>query len=152
MDASVASLQNAINRFAAVGGFPRVAVDGLWGQKTKNGVVSSLSFIGQGKCYRTLCPIESAMDTAATLITTWNESVGTARSMAEFLTGVANQLGLPHVATPITTPGGPAPIVLVPSTSVSLFERFRAMPTWQQLFLGAASALLLIFVANRFKR
>lgn len=156
MDQAVSALQNAINRFAAVGGFPRVAVDGLWGAKTRQGVFSALAFIGQGKCYQSVCPHEDTSRAAAQIMAQWDETVGSVVGLGEFIGGVADTLGLPHVASPVATPGGggsPGPIVL-PSSGVPMpfLERLRAMPTWQQVLLGIAASLGLILIVNRIKR
>lgn len=152
MDSTVAALQSAINRFAAVGGFPRVAVDGFWGSKTVQGVFSALAFIGQGKCYQNVCPHPDTSRQAASVMAQWDESANAARGLTDFLNDVATTLGLPLVASPVptTTPG---PIVLPDSAlQLTIFDRLRALSLWQQVLLGIAAGLGLILVVNRIKR
>lgn len=153
MDPAVAALQNAINRFAVVGGFPRVTVDGFWGPQTKQGVYSALTFIGQGKCYQTACPDAETAKTAAGVMAEWNESINAVRGLTEFIGGVADELGLPLVATPIpgsgVKPPSSVPIVRIPAFQVSLVDRFKTLPLWQQVTLGVLAGIGLIFVVNR---
>lgn len=153
MDTGVATLQNTINRFAVVGGFPRVDVDGLWGSQTKQGVRSTLYWIGQGKCYQTACVIPEDSHTAAGLITQWDESMTAARGLAEFFGRIANDLGIPLVAAPVPSGGGaPGPIVNVPPAfQVSLVDRFKLLPLWQQVAMGLVTGLGLIFVVNKLR-
>jgi hypothetical protein len=153
MDPQVAALQNAINRFAAVGGFPRVSVDGLWGSKTRQGVYSALAFIGQGKCYQGICPGADTSRDAARIMTEWDETQAAAGGLAAFIGDAANTLGLPHVASPVPSGGGgPAPIVQVPSLSPTIMDRLRGLSLWQQILLGLAAGLGIIFVANRISK
>lgn len=153
MAADVATLQNAINRFAVVGDFPRITVDGFWGDRTKQGVFSALAFIGQGKCYRQACPDDETSRAAASIMAQWDESLSAARGLAEFLGQVADDLGLPLVAAPITPIPTPIPaagtITPIPGTQPGLLERFKLWPFWQQIALGLTLGLGLIFLANR---
>lgn len=155
MDPTVATLQSAINRFAVVGGFPRVAVDGMWGTNTKQGVYSALSYIGQGKCYQTACPDGETARTAAGVMAEWNERQDAAKGLAEFIGGVADELGIPLVAAPIPSSGGgipssgSIPIVRPPAFQASIVDRFKALPFWQQIAFGVLAGLGLIFVVNR---
>lgn len=156
MDPAVAALQSAINRFAAVDGFARVAVDGFWGAKTKQGVYDALAFVGQGKCYRSVCIDEDMARSAAGIMAQWDQSMNAARGLAEFLTGAANELDLPHVAAPLPSPApapAPGPIVpTAPAFQMSLVERFRFLPLWQQIAISALGAIGLIFLVSRIKR
>lgn len=152
MDSAIAALQSAINRFAAVGGFPRVVVDGLWGTQTRAGVYSALAFIGQGKCYQNVCPHPEASSQAARVMAQWDETPAAAKGLAEFISEIANTLGLPLVASPVPTSPAPPPLVPQPSTSATILYRLRALPLWQQIALGIAGSLVLIFLAGRFKR
>jgi hypothetical protein len=152
MDGAVATLQNTINRFAVVGGFPRVSVDGFWGAQTKQGVYSALAFVGQGKCYQVACPDADTSRSAAGIMATWDESLNAARGLGEFLGRVADDLGLPLVAAPIPGTGtGPGPIVAPTVYQPGLVERLKMLPLWQQLVLGIAGGLMMIFVVNRFQ-
>jgi len=155
MDPSVTALQNAINRFAVVGGFSKVVVDGAWGSSTKQGVYSSLAFIGQGKCYQNACPDDATSKSATTLMAQWDESLNAAKGLAEFLNGIANELGMPLVASPITTsggfPGNALPLPAYGAMAMSVLDRFKMLPLWQRVVLGAAGALGLIWAVNRFK-
>jgi hypothetical protein len=150
MDSSVAALQATVNRFAAVGGFPRVGVDGLWGQQTQQGTYKALAFVGQGKCYQTACPDADTSKAAAGVMAQWDEKPSAAKGIAEFLARVADDLGMPHVAAPVVTP--PGPIVQVPAYKPSILERFKALVLWQQITIGVAAGLGLIWFANRVSR
>jgi hypothetical protein len=159
MDPAVTALQNVINRFAAVGGFPRVAVDGLWGADTKQGAYASLAWVATGKCYQSICPGAETSETATSVMAQWAQqgsSATSAKGLAEFLVGAAEETGLPHVAAPITGAGGGIPPISVVHNSygaqTSLVTRFRLLPFWQQLALGALTALGLIWFSNRLKR
>lgn len=156
MDSTVAALQSAINRFAVVGGFPKVDVDGLWGSKTKAGVYSSLAFIGQGKCYQSACPDSDTSKTAATLMAQWDESINAAKGLAEFLNGTANELGMPLVAAPVSPPPFVPPSGQLPTNyspmAMSVLDKFKALPLWQRIAIGALGALGMIWAFNRFKR
>lgn len=147
MDASVAALQSTINRFAVVGGFPRVGVDGLWGTQTRQGAYSALAFVGQGKCYQTACPDADTSKAAAGVMAQWDEKPSAAKGIAEFLARVADDLGMPHVAAPVVT--APGPIVPVPMAKPSVLERLKALLLWQQIAIGVAAGLGLIWFANR---
>jgi hypothetical protein len=151
MDPTISALQATINRFAVVGGFPRVDVDGGWGPKTRQGVYSALAWVGQGKCYQQACPTPETTKAAAGVIAAWDETMASARGLNEFLAGVANELGIPHVASPVPSGGGVPGGVLtrLPSFSMGLLDRFKMMPIWQQIAIGVAAGLGLIFVANR---
>jgi hypothetical protein len=156
MDPSVTTLQNAINRFAAVGGFSKVDVDGAWGAKTKQGVYSSLAFIGQGKCYQGNCPDNNTSKNAAALMAQWDESMNAAKGLAEFLNGVANELGMPLVASPVSPGSLPIPGsgILHPSNygaMASWVDKFAMLPLWQRVAIGALGALGLVWAVNRFK-
>lgn len=156
MDPAVSALQNAINRFAAVGGFPRVDVDGLWGTKTRQGAYSALAWVGKGTCYQHACPDQDTATSAAGIIAQWDEGQTAARGLAEFLAGVADDLGIPHVAAPVPSGGGipipTGPIVHVSSYSTSIIERIKMLPLWQQVGLGLLMGLGLIIVVNRVRR
>lgn len=149
MDPAVATLQSTINRFAAVGGFARVGVDGIWGSRTQQGAYDALAFIGQGKCYRTACPDDTTSKAAAGLMVQWDGAPNAARGLNEFIAHVADELALPLVAAPIPGSGAsdPGPIVL----QASLVERFKAWPLWQQITMGVLAGFGLIFVARRFQ-
>lgn len=154
MDTGVAALQSAINRYAAIGGFSRVTVDGLWGAKTRQGVFSSLAWIGQGKCYKSACVPNEDASTAGRLMVEWDESMNAARGLAEFLGRVADDLDIPLVAAPVPGSGGAiplptGPLVPVPAIQASLVERFKTLPLWQQIAAGVLAGLGLIFVVNR---
>jgi len=158
MDPAVTALQNVINRFAAVGGFPRVAVDGLWGANTKQGAYASLAWVATGKCYQSICPSAETSSTATGVMAQWGQqdsSVTSAKGLAEFLVGVAEEVGLPHVAAPVPGGGGGVPPISVVHSpygaQTSLFMRFRLLPFWQQLALGALTALGLIWISNRLR-
>lgn len=153
MDGAVAALQSVINRFAVIGGFARVSVDGFWGAQTKQGVFSALAFVGQGKCYQAACPDSDTSRAAAGIMATWDESLNAARGLSEFLARVADDLGLPLVAAPIPgtgTTSTPGPIVVTTAYHPGLIERLKLLPFWQQLALGILGGLMLIFVVNRF--
>lgn len=151
MDPAVATLQSTINRFAAVGGFARVGVDGIWGSRTQQGAYDALAFIGQGKCYRTACPDDTTSKAAAGLMVQWDGAPNAARGLNEFIAHVADELALPLVAAPIPVPTRSGPIVHVPVLQASLLERFKAWPLWQQIAVGVLAGFGLIFVANRFQ-
>lgn len=152
MSSAVSALQNTINRFAVVGGFPRVAVDGAWGSATKQGIYSTLSWIGQGKCYQTACAIDEDAKTAGQLITQWDKSPNAAQGFSDFFGRVADDLGIPHVPAPVVTGGGSTPGPLPIAFKPSLMDRLRALTVWQQVLIGVAAGLGLILVANRIKK
>lgn len=153
MDQAVATLQNAINRFAAVGGFPRVGVDGLWGTQTKTGVRNALLWIGQSKCYQSSCTDPNDAATATGLLAQWDESSSAAKGLGAFLVRVADDLGVPHVAVPVITGGGGGGITpsRLPAHGLAIMDRLRALSLWQQILLGFAAGLGLIYVAKRIR-
>lgn len=147
MSADVSALQNAVNRFAAVGNFPKLAVDGQFGALTRAGTTSALRWIATSNTFSRMA--------AEGLLDTWDGMADSAAGLATFLTQTADTVGLPHVASPIVMPTTIPSVPLIPSTAlatISVFDRFRAWPLWQQLVTGAFAAISMIWVANRIKR
>jgi hypothetical protein len=147
MAGEVATLQNTINRYAVVGGFARVAVDGFWGEQTRQGVRNALGFVGQARCYKLACPDDETARAALDVIARWDEGASAVPGLVEFLGGVADDLGLPLVAAPISS-SAPSPIVPHVMYQASLVQRLKMLPLWQQITLGVATSLGLIFLVN----
>lgn len=152
----VAALQSAVNRFAAIGGFPKVAVDGFMGPATRQGTYSALAWIGQGKCYQEACAEGEIASTAAGIMADWDETASAAKGIAEFLGNVANDLGIPHAPAPVPGGGGlPVPgggtltPLPNPGYAASLVESFKRMPLWQQIALSLLGSVGLIWVVSK---
>lgn len=137
-DANVAALQSAVNRFAAVGGFGKVSVDGLWGPNTINATYKTLAWMAAGACAPAGCIDDDDAATANALVSRWDQSAGSAGGLTTFITHAADEIGLPYVATPVpsTTPipsASPAPWQ---PPAPGIWERLRSIPTWQKVGLG----------------
>ncbi len=131
-DASVAALQSAVNRFAAVGGFNRVSVDGLWGPNTVNATYKTLAWMAAGACAPTGCIDDEDASTANTLVSRWDQSAGSASGLSAFITQAADEIGLAYVGVPVSPsaaiPNAQLPAPLLPIAQ-GWWDSIKALPT-----------------------
>src|SRR5262249_46360126 len=102
-NANVLALQSAVNRFAKVAGFAPIAMDGVFGPNTITATYQSLSWIGGGSCAPAGCVDDDDASTGNSLVSRWDQSSASAQGLATFMDGVADEIGLAHIAMPVTT-------------------------------------------------
>ena len=163
--ANLAKLQATVNRFAKLGGFSQIAIDGGMGSQTENAVTKALQAAvsasgGIGDDQLAAVVSASAGSARQTVIMQRNVDIETT------LAAIANSLGLPPAAT-VTVKDSSlvAAATAVPNKSAfnvaspmgaSLFDSvslwWRQRPTWQQIGLGVAGAGIVVMGFSKAKK
>lgn len=151
-DANVAALQTAVNRFAVAGGFAKVATDGAFGPLTRAGVYSALRWIGRGEDYDGIGPDVEAQGVANGIVINWDETASSSAGLAEFLNGVADDIGIPAGSAPPTSGGGVIPGPVYTAFNPDLLDKFNMLPMWQQAGIGLAGAIMLLYGVKTLKQ
>lgn len=162
------SLQATINRFTDAGGFSPIVIDGGMGSETENATQNALV----AACTKTgdpadrtnmICNLMDQMNTAFAAGGGQSWIMGNVQTLTSELNTAGNALFLPAAATvtlkpnvvPSIVPNKTQVTVKPPPSATSIDKArlwFRQAPLWQQVGIGVAGGLALLFGFNSYKK
>lgn len=168
---NVAALQTAINRIGTRGGW-KITVDGGLGPQTNQGTLDSLLWINSNADEAIFGSVAGGLvdgvfgdgDQAGIQTRIAQQAV----SLTTFINGAANSVGIPKASVPNVSSGGSSGGGIIPSSGGglpsaanllvssrgwldSIKMRFKLLPVWQKVGLGAGTALALLWASGKMK-